>query len=666
MRIPIIAAAALVAGASATQAAETQRAAADIDTVVITASPIAGEADRFATTVGVVDRDDILKAGGANLADALANVPGVTGTNMAAGASRPVIRGFDASRVRLLENGIGSFDVSDVGPDHGVPIDPLSAQQIEVVRGAATLRYGSQAIGGVVNAINNRVPMTLPEDAFAAEGSAMYGTNADWRQSSLLADARAGQFAFHGDGFIRRTGDYDTPNGEMANSYFDGHGYSGGVSYFLGEKSRIGAAGIHYDAEYGIPGEEAFIDMRQTKWLGRSSFAIDWSALKTVTVEAGYGDYRHDERDLATNDILSTFIDKEWDIRSEVIFGEMGYFTGSAIGVQFQRRDFSGLGEAQEYLLPTRTTSEALFGFTEALLSEDPHLHLQLGARVEHVQVRGTIPFSTTQSEPDFTPISGSAGLLYEATEQLKLGITVSSAARAPLQSELFATGVHEATGTFETGDPRLKLERANSVEGSLRWTTEDLKFEGSLWLTQFKNYIVGELTGRTCDEDGNCALGDTLEFRELFYRQQDARFWGAEAKLDLPIVEHESGALEAQVIADYVRAKFHNDGNVPRIPPWRIGGGLMWAASKWDAGFMLVYVGRQDEVASVAETPTKGFVNLDAQIAVRPFEARPDIEFALIGKNLTDAVQRNHVSLNKDEVILPGRDIRLVLRAAF
>ena len=166
-----------------------------VETIVVTASPIEGNPDRFAVTVGVVDRDAILKAGGANLADALVNVPGVTGTSFAAGASRPVIRGFDASRVRLLEDGIGSFDVSDVGPDHGVPIDPLSAQRIEVVRGAATLRYGSQAIGGVVNAINNRVPTVLPDEPLTGEASGAYGTDANLRQGSLLADARLGQFA---------------------------------------------------------------------------------------------------------------------------------------------------------------------------------------------------------------------------------------------------------------------------------------------------------------------------------------------------------------------------------------------------------------------------------------------------------------------------------------
>src|SRR5262245_15690083 len=185
----------------------------DVQTVVITASPITEDADFLATIVDSVNRDKILRSGGANLADALADVPGVTGTTFAAGASRPVIRGFDAQRVRTLEDGVGSFDVSDVGPDHGVPIDPLSAQQVEVVRGAATLRYGSQAIGGVVNAINNRVPTALPEKPLLGEVTGSYGTNSDSRQGGAQFDARAGQFAFHADGFDRHTDDYDIPDG---------------------------------------------------------------------------------------------------------------------------------------------------------------------------------------------------------------------------------------------------------------------------------------------------------------------------------------------------------------------------------------------------------------------------------------------------------------------
>ena len=172
------------------------------ETIVVTASPLTQDPNDIATIVGSVDRDQILQQGGEQLADSLSNEPGVTGTAFAAGASRPVIRGFNADRVRVLENGVGSFDVSDVGPDHGVPIDPLSTQRIEVVRGAATLRYGSQAIGGVVNAINNRVPLSLPDTPFTADVTGGYGTNADSRDGSRNAGCQGGPVC-HSRGWLR-------------------------------------------------------------------------------------------------------------------------------------------------------------------------------------------------------------------------------------------------------------------------------------------------------------------------------------------------------------------------------------------------------------------------------------------------------------------------------
>jgi iron complex outermembrane receptor protein len=453
----------------------------DVTTVVVTASPITGDPDHLATIVESVGRDEILRNGGANLADALADVPGVTGTSFAAGASRPIIRGFDANRVRVLEDGIGSFDVSDVGPDHGVPIDPLSADRVEVVRGAATLRYGSQAIGGVVNAINNRVPTELGDEPFRGEASGSYDTNADARQGSARFDARAGQFAFHADGFDRHTDDYDIPDGTQSNSFFRGDGASFGSSYFFGD-SRIGAGVVRYDAKYGIPGEDTYIDMKQTKEMLRSSFAMDLGALQTITVDGGYADYEHSERD-PQGTPLSTFKDKEWDGRAEGVFGATGPLSGSALGVQLQHKDFSALGEGQGYLQPTTTKTAAAFAFAEAPLSD--RTRLQFGARVEQVDADGT-PVSDVATSRKFTPTSGSAGIVFDANPIVRLGLTLSSAARAPAQTELFARGAHDGPATFETGDPTLGIERANSLEATLRAKTDALRFEGSVWGAKF------------------------------------------------------------------------------------------------------------------------------------------------------------------------------------
>jgi iron complex outermembrane receptor protein len=633
-----------------------------IETVVVTASPVAGNPDRFATITGHVDREQILQSGGSNLADALQDVPGVTGSGFAAGSSRPVIRGFDANRVRVLEDGIGSFDVSDIGPDHGVPIDPLSAQSIEVVRGAATLRYGSQAIGGVVNAINNRVPTALPGQPVTGEMTGSYASAADMGQGSLLFDARSGQWALHGDGFYRTAGDYDTPLGTQANSFFRGDGFSFGSSYFFGhdDDNHVGAALVHYDAKYGIPSDTTFINMRQTKGMSRSTFDIGEGPLQDLNVDIGYANYTHEEEN-PDGSVNSTFQDREYDARAEQIFDAMGPFSNSALGVQIQRRNFSALGEDSSYLFPTLTKTFAGFGFTEIPVGSD--IHIQMGARVEKVHVEGT-PVSSPFTSRDFTPVSGAVGVLFDATDDVKLGLTASSAARAPGQTELFARGGHDGPQTFETGDPDLGIERANSLEGTLRYKTARVKVEASAWSSWFNNFIYGALTGRSCDDDGICVANDVNELKELNYTQQDAHFWGFEGKGTVALWQPEAGVLNAEMQTDFVRATLSDGNNVPRIPAYRVGGGLSWEGDRFDAGFLLMYAGKQNH-AGLFDTPTPSYISFDANAAWRPFEDRQGVEIALIGHNLTNDIQRNAVSFNKDEVLMPGRDIRLVVRLA-
>jgi iron complex outermembrane recepter protein len=633
--------------------------AVELEEVVVTASPI-GDPDRLATIGGSVDRDQLLRSGGNTIADALSQLPGVTSSGFAAGAGRPVIRGMDANRVRTLEDGIGSFDVSDVGPDHGVPLDPFAAERVEVVRGAATLRYGSQAIGGVVNAISNRVPLHLMEGVSGGEVSGSFGTGADSRDVSGQFNSRSGDWAMHADAFSRHSSDYDTPDGAMSNSWLRGEGGALGGAW-IGADERVGLGVVRHESRYGIPGEDAFIDMQQTKLSLRSSFNLSAGAWRQLTVDAGGADYEHSERD-AAGVAQSTFKDREWDVRAEAVAGPWHFLSESALGMQLQQRNFSALGEGQQYLFPTRTRSQAVFGFAESRLS-DP-LRLQFGARVEHVSVDGT-PASDVPVTRSVTPISASAGLVFDAGEPWRLGLALSSAARAPAQTELFARGMHEATATYETGQSSLRAERANSAELSLRWRGERLHADGAVWVTDFNHFIYGELTGRTCSEEGDCITGEGEELTELLYTQRGALFRGVEGHAEIELLQHAGGDLHLNLLADAVRATLDGSaGNVPRIPGYRVGAGLAWQGAAFDANVFVKYNGRQSDVAA-QETPTSGFFNVDAQLAWRPWTQHPGIELALTGRNLTNTLQRNAVSLNKDEVVLPGRDLRLVFRVA-
>lgn len=646
------------AGTSAAKST-TNAPAAAASQIVVTAAPLAHGLDQTPAIVVKIDADKILRSGGASIADALVDVPGIASTGFAAGASRPIIRGMDATRVRILEDGTSSSDVSDIGPDHGVPIDPLAARSIEVVRGAGTLRYGSQAIGGVINAINNRVPMKLPDTPLTGELTGSYGTVSDTWQGSALVDATMGDVALHADSFVRDLGDYDTPLGTQPNSFFRGHGGSLGGSYFIGGgDSHVGAAVVQYDSKYGIPSDTTYIDMKQTKVMTRSSFALGSGLFKTFNFDGSYANYEHSEKN-PDGSILTTFRNKEWDGHGELLLNKIGPLTGAALGFEYTHRAFSAVGVDASYLFPATTESAAAYMFLETRLSD--RLHVETSGRIENAKVSGT-PASNVPTSRSFTPVSGAIGALYNAGP-IKLGLTFSSTGRAPALTELFARGGHDGPNTYETGDPTLKVERANSLEGSLRVRTAPLDFDGSVYSTWFKNFIYGDLTGLTCDDAGACGVNGG-DLKQMFYKQQGAHFRGLEGEAKIHLIHSDKGNLDVKLLGDYTRATFDDGSNVPLIPPYRVGGGLDWQSDQLDASTTLTYSGRQDKFGAF-DTPTPGYYALGAQLAWRPFKAHPGIEFAIVGQNLTNAVQRDAAALNKDLVVAAGRNVRFVVKFA-
>jgi len=631
-----------------------------LEEIVVTATPFRHTLDETPSIPAKVDVEQIREAGGASIAGALKDVPGIAASGFAEGASRPIIRGMDANRVRLLEDGTSISDVSDIGPDHGTPIDPMSAQSIEVVRGAAALRYGSQAIGGVVNTLNDRVPMSLPAQPWRAEVNGSYGTVNHAGEGAAMVDGRTGNLALHADGFDRHTSDYDTPLGTQVNSYVRGWGGSVGGSYFLADgNSHLGAAVTHYDAEYGIPSDTTHIDMQQTKFLTRDVFKLD-GALDSLNIDGSYADYQHQERN-PDESVNTTFKNRESDLHGELLFNPHGWFSNLAVGAEYQHRDFSAIGADSSYLSPATSGSIAAYLFAE--ITPISRLHLEASGRVENQHITGT-PASGLYTSSNYSPVSGALGMLYTVSPGVKIGLTAASTGRVPALTELFAHGGHDGPQTFETGDPNLKIERANSLEASLRVKQGPFHLEGSLYSTWFKNYIYGDLTGRTCDDDGNCVVGDANELREVFYRQQGAHFRGAEAQASFELANGPSGTLSVNLLGDYTRATLDDGNNVPRIPPYRFGGGFDWKSARADAGFTLIRYGTQSDFG-VFDTPTAGYNDLSAHVNWRPFTAHPGIEFSIVGQNLTDDTQRYATAFNKDLVVMPGRAVRFGVHAA-
>jgi iron complex outermembrane recepter protein len=381
---------------------------------------------------------------------------------------------------------------------------------------------------------------------------------------------------------------------------------------------------------------------------------------EALHIDGSYADYQHSEI-LPDGAIATTFKNREANLRGELLLGGIGPVSNMALGVEYQNRNFSAVGDGSSYLQPATSRNLAAYVFTEITLGE--RLHAEGSVRVERINISGT-PASGLFTQREYTPLSGAVGLLFEPAEGFKLGLTASTTARAPALTELFARGGHDGPQTYETGDPDLVPERARGLELSLRVNHGPFEFDGSLYSTKFANYIYGDLTGRTCDETGACLAGSGLPFREVFYRQQGAHFRGVEAEARVDLLKTPTSLLALRVLGDYTRATLDDGSNVPRIAPWRVGGGIDWTSSRFDAGVSYTRFAKQSQFGQF-DTPTDGYNALSLHVGWRPFTRYPGIELGVIGQNLTNEVQRQATSFNKDLVIAPGRSIRFTLRVA-
>jgi iron complex outermembrane recepter protein len=632
-----------------------------------------------ATTV--VTPQQLLSQPSAALGDALAARPGIAATTFAPGASRPVIRGLSGFRVRIQENGIGTGDVSALSDDHAVPIDPLAAGQVEVVRGPATLRYGSQAIGGVVNAVNNRIPTTIPPNGILIETRGGFSTVDDGRNGAAIVEAGSGNFVVHADTFARAADNYGIPGGTQANTSFTSEGYSLGGSYVF-KDGFLGVAYSSFDTTYHIPGIEAaehknHIVLSQTKFTSRGEWRVNDFGLEAVRFWFGATDYKHDEVDSVPVTVIgSTFLQTTNEARMEAqhlpIKTGLGVLRG-AVGMQWSNRDLQAAGADGVLLNPTNTQSLAGFVFEE--LQPTKRLRLQAAARIESDDVKGTAstfppdflppPNDPTQSaaQRHFTPKSVSAGVLYDLPYGVVARFTAQHAERAPDATELFYKGPHDSTATFEIGNPNLTIEAANTYEIGFKRAKGDFRFDVSVYHTDFRNFIYKRFTGAKCDSDfASCGTGTELD--QIVYSQQNATFDGAELLTEYDIARVWRGVWGIDGQYDFVHAVLADGTYVPKMPPHRLGGGIYYRDKNWLARVNLLHAFAQHEFATF-DTPTPGYNLLNAELSyTTKLERRaglvPEITVGIRGENLLNDDIRNSVSYKKDEVLQPGTNIRV------
>ena len=669
--------------------------------------------DQFAT-ITVVPNAELRRNGASTLGDLLFEKPGITGSEFAPGASsRPIIRGLDVNRVRIQEDGIGANGASDLGEDHFVPVDPLTSDQVEVIRGPATLRFGSQAIGGVVESTNNRIPTTIPDRGTSAEFRGAGTSVNNGIDGAALLDAGGGNFAMHADAFGRTGQDYRIPsypylvppnpadapnatqpsnfNGHQPNSSARSNGEAVGASYiFTG--GFFGLAITQNDALYHIPGidgedHDTRIDAHQTKLLSKGEWRSPNAVIDAIRFWGGVTDYKHNELGLAndtnpaSDGIRQTFTNQEQEgrVEAQLVPFDLRFATlATAIGVQSGHQrltapspDNAGLWD------PNTNWRVAGYIFNEFKFS--PATKAQIAGRIEEVSLSGIGRsfdpaglMTSTPASPSYTPKSVSVGLLQNFAWDLVGSITAQYVERAPKPAELFSGGPHDATNTFDKGNPNLRIEAAESVEVGLRRATGPFRFEATAYYTRFNGFIFRALTGNTCNGDtGACGPG-VGDLNEAFYSQANAIFRGTEFQSQWDIIPVANGFVGIEDQFDFVRATFTDGTNVPRIPPMRVGGGLYWRNGTWLARVRLLHAFAQNDVPPVGETPTPGYDDLRAEVSYTAKTAKPradqlsEMTFGLVGTNLLNQDIRNSVSYTKDQVLLPGAGVRLFARLRY
>ncbi len=640
------------------------------------------------------------------IGETLTRLPGVSATSFTPGASRPVLRGLQGERVRVLTDGIGSIDVSNTSADHAVTIDPLTAERIEVLRGPAVLLYGSQASGGAVNIIDRRIPRAVPENGYHVDLTGVVGSAADERSIGGAADISLGAgLVFHLDSSFQKSddlrsggyvlsptlraeqlaiaaGELEEGHLEEADEALEAANRRGRIPNTASEQKTLGAGlalirdrfniGVsvtRFESDYGVPsrpgaghhdeegegegealeaGEEhgeapVSIGLKQTRADLRAELDFDTGAFESLRIRAGHASYKHTE--FEGEEVGTVFKNKGTEGRVELAQRERNGWSG-ATGIQYLHRDFEAIG-AEAFLPPNKTDQLGLFTLQELTAGQ---LNLEAAARYERSNVRA----ASLDVRRKFNSFSAAFGASTRLAPQTKVGLNFSRTERAPSAEELFSNGPHIATQAFEIGDPNLRKEKNWGIEAYARVDRGPFEFSGTIFYNWFNDFIYESATGEEQDD-----------LPVFAYFQNNARHWGFELEASARLFEGGGFTFVADGVADYVRAKVRNGDPLPRIPPLRLLGGLEAQSARLDGRVEVEWTADQDRVASF-ETRTDGHTLVNASVAWQPFGQANETRVILSANNIFDVEARRHASFTKDYVPMAGRDIRLSLRTSF
>lgn len=633
---------------------------------------------------------------------------GVRNASFGPGVGVPVIRGLTGPRVRMLQDGIGSHDAASVSPDHAVTIEPLLADKIEILRGPATVRYGSGAIGGAVNVTDGRIPDRVPAGPVEGAAEFRYGTNGDELAGVAKADTGYEPFALHLDGFYRTRGDLQIPgyaidraaveqqfglaNVPSAKGYVPNTDLStggGSIGWSVsGVRGLVGMAANYLVNDYGIPpgghglghshggvkhGEQVRIDMKQARYDFRAELFEPLPYLEAAKLRIGLVDYEHSEVDLGLRN--TTFRNEVLEGRFELPFRPLDFLSG-ALGLQWIDRKFSALGK-ETFAPPTDIDTLAGY-FTERLEFGD--LSLELGLRTEH---QTTVPSEQTQTigglydvrlpdSLDFSPHSVSGALNWRVVEGLEAMLGYAWSERAPEVQELLSVGPHMATRTFDVGNVALGVESSRNLDLGLAWRSTWVEAKLNGFYNRVDDYIYLRNLDFFFDAEAErfqlrCAQLDRC-LPVYGYSQSDAEFLGYEAETGVLLPETDWGAPKLTLFSDFVRGRFAEsaEGDVPRMPVLRYGARLSLDSARWSASLRLARNEPQNHPGN-NETPTPGYLMLNASVDYRlPLDGQRSLLFFVRGDNLLNQEVRNSVSFLRNFSPEAGIGFEIGLRATF
>jgi iron complex outermembrane receptor protein len=658
--------------------------------VMVTGNPL-GATDFIAPSTQFSGAEITLRAK-TTLGELLDGTPGVSSTYFGPNASRPVIRGMDGDRIRILSNGGASTDVSGLSYDHAVTADPLSIERVEVLRGAAALQYGGSAVGGVVNLIDNRIPR---EPLFDAQGGVagkldlgLASGNAE-KGAGVLLETGNQRYALHADGFNRRTGDVAVPlalacskpgapalANRICNSASQTDGGALGGSLFF-DQGYLGASASTYRSQYGTVAEDdVTIDMKSDRYALEGEIRGLGGPLQSLKGQLSRSDYAHTEY---TAGVAGTrFKSTGTALRLEGRHAPLGPLQGM-VGLQADTTDFSAVGD--EAFAPfSRTGQTALFAYEELGRSWGK---LSFGARMESVTVESSGNPQVARFIPgsrSFNPASYALGALWNVASEWQLTSNLAYTERAPKDYELFADGPHIATGVYERGNANFSPEKSTNLDLGMQWKRGAHSAGLSAFVKSFQNYIAQQATGNQRGTDGElnpadanndklADIGGAKILPEYAYTQVQARFTGLEATGKLRLLEA-GQKLDLELRGDLVRAdNLTTNQALPRIAPMRAGATLVWGQGPWGARFGFDHAAAQTRVPA-GQLETSGYTLWNASMSYRTKAGASNLLWFARLDNMGNALAYSASSILTQvapgKVPLPGRSLKVGLQASF